>query len=63
METPDWRLFLMKDLKAVAEATRKGVEMYQGTVFRKKNIWQPLCSILACVLDIRAPEIFEQEKY
>lgn len=30
METPDWRIFLMKDLAAVDEAVRMGVEMYQG---------------------------------
>ncbi len=30
METPDWRIFLMKDLAAVEEATRMGAEMYQG---------------------------------
>ncbi len=30
METPDWRIFLMKDLAAVEEATRMGAEMYSG---------------------------------
>jgi len=29
METPDWRIFLMKDM-AVEEATRMGAERYQG---------------------------------
>jgi len=30
LETPDWRIFLMKDLAAVDEALRMGAEMYQG---------------------------------
>ncbi len=30
METPDWRIFLMKDLAAVEEATRLGAEFYRG---------------------------------
>ncbi len=30
METPNWRIFLMKDLAAVEEAKRMGAEMYQG---------------------------------
>ena len=30
METSEWRIFLMKDQAAVEEATRMGVEMYQG---------------------------------
>jgi len=30
LETPDWRIFLMKDLSAVEEALRVGAEMYQG---------------------------------
>jgi hypothetical protein len=30
METPDWRIFLMKDMVAVKEAVRMGAEMYQG---------------------------------
>ncbi len=30
METPDWRIFLMKDMAAVEEAKRIGAEMYQG---------------------------------
>jgi hypothetical protein len=33
METPDWRIFLMKDLASV-EGPRIGAEMYQRTVFR-----------------------------
>lgn len=28
METPDWRVFPMKDLAVVEEATRMGAEMY-----------------------------------
>jgi hypothetical protein len=28
METPDWRIFLMKDLAAVGEAAEMGAEMY-----------------------------------
>ncbi len=30
METPDWRIFLMRDLAAVEEAVRVGANMYQG---------------------------------
>lgn len=30
METPDWRIFLMKDQAAVEEAERMGAEMYKG---------------------------------
>ena len=30
METPDWRIFLMKDLSSVEEAMRMGAKMYQG---------------------------------
>ena len=30
METPDWRIFLMKDLSSVEEAVRIGAKMYQG---------------------------------
>ena len=30
IETPDWRIFLMKDLAAVEEALRMGAEMYRG---------------------------------
>ena len=29
METPDWRIFLMKDLAVVEEAARMGAEVYQ----------------------------------
>ncbi len=34
METPDWRIFLMKDLAVMEEATRLGAEMYQGNYER-----------------------------
>lgn len=30
METPDWRIFLMKDLASVEEAVRLGAEQYKG---------------------------------
>jgi hypothetical protein len=30
METPDWRIFFMKDMAAINEATKAGWEMYQG---------------------------------
>ena len=30
MEAPDWRIFLMKDLRAVEGAMRMGTGMYQG---------------------------------
>jgi len=32
METPDWRIFLMKDMAAVVEDTRVGAKKYQGTM-------------------------------
>ena len=32
VETPDWRIFLMKDQAAVEEAVRYGAEIYQGLV-------------------------------
>jgi hypothetical protein len=31
LETPDWRIFLMKDPAAVEDAQRMGAEMYQGS--------------------------------
>jgi hypothetical protein len=30
MKTPDWRIFLMKDLAAVEGATRMGAKIYTG---------------------------------
>ena len=32
IETPDWRIFLMKDLAGVEDAIGQGAEMYEGMV-------------------------------
>jgi hypothetical protein len=34
LETPDWWIFLMKDLAAVEEAMKMGAEMYKGGLWK-----------------------------